>query len=126
MVLSELKELDRKKEVLWSMADLIDPTSESFSKDPGYTIDDVETCSKILDIYIDQLVLLGKHPHNDEILSVVQTVVESLNELNAECGNGLIETMERENLCDYIQEAAIIAGWESESDEDVTEEWREW
>ena len=126
MALKEMKEMDRKKEVLWSMADLVDPASENFSENPGYTINHVESCSQILDTYIDQLILLGKQPSNDQILSPVQTVVERLNELNAECDNGLIETMERENLCDYIEEAAILAGWQSESGEDITEEWREW
>ena len=53
MVLKEMKEMDRKKEVLWSMADLVDPASESFSENPGYTINHVESCSQILDTYID-------------------------------------------------------------------------
>lgn len=32
--------------------------------------------------------------------------------------------MEREELCEYIIEAANIAGLES--DEDITEKWRDW
>jgi hypothetical protein len=35
-----------------------------------------------------------------------------------------IETMEREELCEFITEAARIVGLKSE--EDITEEWREW
>jgi hypothetical protein len=35
-----------------------------------------------------------------------------------------IETLEREELCEYIMEAAGIAGLEF--DGDITEEWREW
>jgi hypothetical protein len=32
--------------------------------------------------------------------------------------------MEREELCEFITEAAFIVGLETE--EDITEEWREW
>ena len=38
--------------------------------------------------------------------------------------DSFIETLEREELCEFIIEAASIAGLESE--DDITEEWREW
>jgi hypothetical protein len=38
--------------------------------------------------------------------------------------DSFIETLEREELCDFIMEKAQNAGLETE--EDITEEWREW
>ena len=49
----------------------------------------------------------------------------ALNALNEDCGGNLIETGEREALCDLIERAAREAGL-PESDEDITEAWREW
>lgn len=56
-------------------------------------------------------------------MQVVKEVVIKLNELNIE-HDYFIETMEREDLYEFIDIAARIAGLESE--EDITEEWREW
>lgn len=56
-------------------------------------------------------------------MHVVKEVVININELNDEHDH-FIETMEREDLYEFIDTAARIAGLESE--EDITEEWREW
>ncbi|ACP16858.1 TPA: hypothetical protein QCS36_002252 [Bacillus anthracis] len=56
-------------------------------------------------------------------MQVVKEVVMKLNELNIEHDH-FIETMEREDLYEFIDTAAQIAGLESE--EDITEKWREW
>ncbi|MBY0597099.1 hypothetical protein [Bacillus bingmayongensis] len=53
----------------------------------------------------------------------VEKVVVSLNELNEQY-DFFIETLEREELYEFIVEVAAIAGLEVE--EDITEEWREW
>ena len=55
-------------------------------------------------------------------MQVVKEVVIKLNELNIEHDH-FIETME-EDLYEFIDTAARIAGLEPE--EDITEEWREW
>ena len=75
-----------------------------------------------LDTYINNLQQLGENPTEVEVTQVVKEVVIKLNELNID-HNHFIETMEREDLYD-INTAARIAGLESE--EDITEEWREW
>lgn len=48
-----------------------------------------------------------------------------LNKLNDDSDGALIETSEREQLCDIIIAAAQQAGLESDED-DITYEWREW
>ena len=55
-------------------------------------------------------------------MQIVEEVVIKINELNIE-HDQFIETMEREDLYEFI-DTAQIAGLESE--EDITEEWREW
>ncbi len=50
-------------------------------------------------------------------------VVIGLNELNEQF-DYFIETLEREELCEFIIKAANAADLETE--EDITEEWREW
>ncbi len=77
----------------------------------------------MLDTYINNLKQLGENPTEVEIMQVVQEVVITINELNIE-HDYFIETMEREDLYDFIDTAAQIAGLVSE--EDITEEWREW
>jgi hypothetical protein len=47
-----------------------------------------------------------------------------LNELNDECDQCLIETDQREEICEFIQKVVAAANVEIEGD--LTEEWREW
>jgi len=91
--------------------------------DDLFTEENIKATNEVLDSYINNLRTLQDHPTDEEILECVEKVVLSLNELN-EKYDYFIETMEREELYDYITEAARIAGFES--DEDITEEWREW
>lgn len=57
------------------------------------------------------------------VLAAVHDLVLRLNELDEE-HDYFIETMEREELYDFIVAAAALVGYET--DDDVTEEWREW
>ncbi|MBQ8447509.1 MAG: hypothetical protein IJX27_01095 [Clostridia bacterium] len=92
--------------------------------DAGYTEDDVEECKEILFDYIDALDEL-EDPTDEDIMAEVENVIVALNELNANTDDMLIETVEREAICEIIQDAAVECGLEEEYD-DVTEEWREW
>jgi hypothetical protein len=61
-------------------------------------------------------------PNGIELL-IKETVVR-LNDLNDRCGGALIETDQREDLCQIILVAARGAGLTTLAD--VTEAWREW
>ena len=87
-----------------------------------FTEENIAETEQVLDIYIDKLILLGSNPSEDEIMSCVEKVVIGLNDLN-EKYDYYIETMEREDLCEFIIKAAQVAGLET--DEDITEEWRD-
>ncbi|HDR4736004.1 TPA: hypothetical protein QCR36_002257 [Bacillus cereus] len=88
-----------------------------------FTEENISATNKVLDTYINNLQQLGENPTEVEVMQAVKEVVIKLNELNIEHDH-FIETMEREDLYDFIDTAAQIAGLESE--EDITEEWREW
>ncbi|MFC7371483.1 hypothetical protein ACFQPF_07330 [Fictibacillus iocasae] len=102
------------------------PTSDWLENDEDgdfFNEENISATNKVLDAYISTLQKLGSGAEEDDILEAVEKVVTQLNELN-EGYDHYIETSEREDLCEFIQTAAELAGLET--DEDVTEEWREW
>jgi hypothetical protein len=75
------------------------------------------------DILIDNfLIALGTATNENTIWKAIEAVVKAFDKLNIE-HDYFIETMEREDLAEYIQKAAEAAGLFY--DGDVTEEWRE-
>ncbi|WP_340016202.1 hypothetical protein [Paenibacillus sp. FSL K6-1318] len=78
-----------------------------------------------LDTYLHQLTALQETKHPEHIMKAVEEVVVRFNEMN-EANDYFIETMEREELADFIDKAARLAGLNIQEDEDITEEWREW
>ena len=99
------------------------------SEDPGYgytcgyRLKDIDRCAKIIDAFHNELSAKPK-PAPDRVSEVVKQVVVKLNMLNAACGGALIETDQREKLCQLINVVARNAG--SKVTEDITEPWREW
>lgn len=91
--------------------------------DDLFTGENIQAVDEVLDAYISGLKELGERPTAEAILKQVEEAVSRLNEWNDEY-DYFIETMEREELAEFIGEGAKIAGLASE--EDITEEWREW
>lgn len=89
----------------------------------GYTQGDIDRCMAIVDTYL-AAVPPGSGLPPAEIREAVERAVLALNALNESCGGPLIETDQREALCQLILVAATRAGLDT--DEDITEEWREW
>ena len=77
-----------------------------------------------LDTYLHQLIALQETQDSERMMKAVEEVVLRFNEMN-EANGYFIETMEREELADFIDKAARLAGLGIQ-DEDITEEWREW
>lgn len=118
--------LSLKEDLLESMVSFMkgeDDDDEGDSGfDAGYTQDDIDRCAAIIDHY---LITLAKTKGDaDAIMEAVKDTVLELNTLNDNCDGSLIETDQRETLCELIITAAQDAGLET--DEDITEEWREW
>lgn len=91
--------------------------------DELFTEESIAESERVLDGFIDGLISLGDTGNEEEIMKLVEKAVTEFNALN-EKYDYYIETLEREDLCDFIMEAASLAGLET--DEDITEEWREW
>lgn len=91
--------------------------------DPGYTESDIGKCAAILDSFLGKLSATNPDGSN-AVMSAVKETVLAFNDLNESCGGGLIETDQREQLCELIIQGAATAG--VGSGEDITEEWRDW
>jgi hypothetical protein len=89
----------------------------------GYTKKDIDRCAAAIDSYLAKL---SSTPRRDQakLLDCVKSIVLRLNKVNAAVDRALIETDQREELCELIVTAARRAGLKAEHD--VTEEWREW
>lgn len=90
--------------------------------DVSYDESHVRRCEAILDAFDAGI---SGASARDEALAHVRTAVLALNALNDECEGELIETDQREMICELINNATARRGFIS-ADEDVTEEWREW
>jgi hypothetical protein len=92
------------------------------SEDTSYTKKDVAKCMQILNQYLESIAVTKT---KDEGMAVVEKTVLELNELNEACEHELIETGQREDICEIIIIAGNLLGY-NDMDDDITEEWREW
>jgi hypothetical protein len=88
----------------------------------SYTSKDVDKCIQLL---VDYLTNISKTTTKVEGMKVVKKTVIALNELNVKCSYELIETDQREIICEIIIKAGHEKGF-NEMAEDITQEWREW
>ena len=110
-----------KSRLLGSMHDYM-ASFESDGEEAPYSAADIERCAAILDAFVGNV---GSAAGNAErIMAAVQDAVLCLNDLS-EASESLIETDQREDLCEFIELAARAGGLNID-DDDITEEWREW
>jgi hypothetical protein len=83
---------------------------------------DIQRCGEILD-RVSAAVAEAKG--RKEALDHVRSAILDLNALNSAAQDALIETDQREMICEFIMKTCAFHGF-SRADEDVTEEWREW
>ena len=92
-----------------------------------YTEESCAPYTTVFDILIEKLEALGEQASEEVKLEAFREAVESLNELNDE--DGLIETGEREDLCDLCYIIAVAAGLDPTKyggGEGPASEWRDW
>lgn len=112
--------LSIKKDLISGMLDYISDTDEEHS----YKKVDVEIVDKLIDTFILCLEKI-ENPTKEIVMGHVKSVVLSLNSLHEISDFSLIETYQRELLCDLIFLAVKNTGIKI-PDEDFTEQWREW
>jgi hypothetical protein len=88
----------------------------------GYTEAHVEECRLLLEEHLDAI---SRAKDATIAKQCARSTVLKLNELNEKAEHELIETDQREQICEYIIRAGALLGFNGEN-EDVTEEWREW
>jgi len=94
-----------------------------------YTKENCDATRRIMDTLLSDLAALGEHANEADKIQKFQVAVESLNALNDKNDGALIETGEREELCDLFNVIAVKAGIDPANygdGEGPASEWREW
>ena len=92
--------------------------------DTIFTERNISATETALSEFLEQLSLATTEGKADKVHAAVKKVVLAFNKLNVKYG--FIDTMEREELVEYIQSAVGQTGFVVEKGLDLTEEWREW
>ncbi len=93
-----------------------------------YTEENCNAAKTIFDNLIDKLIALGENGNETEKIALFEIAVLSLNELENK-NEGLIETGEREDLCELIDQITIACGLNPRNyadGEGLADLWREW
>jgi hypothetical protein len=93
-----------------------------------YTPENCNAAQAVLDQLINQLITLGPDASETDKVRLFKTAIEALNALNEEI-DSLIETGEREDLCELLDQITVAAGLDPKqygSGEGIADEWREW
>lgn len=112
---------ETRADMLGEMAGFMERCAED--GEAPYTQAEIDACAAIVDTCLAALVKLPKPADAAAIMKEVERGVLALNALTERC-DGLIETEQREQLCDIFIMAARDAGLVA--DEDITEQWRDW
>lgn len=93
-----------------------------------YTPENCAAVQHVMDQLLQQLSDLGVDAAEADKLAAMQQAVEALNDLNEQI-DGLIETGEREDLCELLNHICSAVGldWTQYGDgEGPASEWRDW
>ena len=92
-----------------------------------YTDANCNACKQIFDELIEGLIKAGENAPAETKLSIFKEAILKTNVLNQQCGYALIETGEREELCELTDVISVAAGLDPKSyHEGIASEWRDW
>jgi hypothetical protein len=112
----------------WRQNFFPDPDDPDLGGMEQYTQENCDEAKKIFDSLINQLTILGKNADEKIKIELFEKTVLSLNKLNANVV-GLIETGEREDLCELIDKITMASGLNPKDygdGEGIADELREW
>ncbi|WP_206604246.1 hypothetical protein [Aquimarina sediminis] len=89
-----------------------------------FTDESIEIIEKLLIDYIAQIITLTKKRNATTIYNSVKKITKNINRVNHRLN--VIDTLEREELCNFINKIVRKTGLNIDSEIDLTEEWREW
>jgi len=93
-----------------------------------YTEENCNRTQVVFDTLIAKLIALGQNATEKDKVELFKIAVLSLNKLNDEI-EGLIETGEREDLCELIDQITIATGMDPKNyanGDGIADEWRDW
>ena len=93
-----------------------------------YTEENCNAAKQIFDSLISELIKIGENGNEKTKVEYFEKSIKSLNELNNN-NEGLIETGEREDLCELIDQITIASGLNPQDYADgdgIADLWREW
>ncbi|WP_405299696.1 hypothetical protein [Kordia sp.] len=93
-----------------------------------YSEENCNAAKAIFDNLIVKLIELGEHGNEKDKIALFEKAVNSLNSLDNTVGS-LIETGEREDLCELIDQITIASGLDPQNyadGEGLSDLWREW
>jgi hypothetical protein len=111
--------------------ELFYPEDEDDEDDEGmeqYTPENCDKAQAVLDNLINQLVLLGENAEEKDKVKLFENAILQLNDLN-NLIRGLIETGEREDLCELFDKITVACGLNPEDyggGEGIADDYREW
>ncbi len=118
---------DNTKQIL-EYIDKLPTTEWKRRKNDGddlFTEKGIASVETILKDYLITLADLTIQKKAANIYNSVKKVTTALNKISYK-NEGFIETMEREELCEFINAVVRETGLDIDKDIDLTEEWREW
>jgi hypothetical protein len=93
-----------------------------------YTPENCKKAKNIADKLIDKLIKLQNKGTEEQKVALFKEAVLSYNNLNGE-NESIIETEEREDLCELLDKIAVAAGLNPQKygdGEGIATEWRDW
>ena len=94
-----------------------------------YTEENCNRAKSIFDELIGDLIKTGENAPEKEKVALFEKAVLALNDLNDEIDGSLIETGEREELCELIDQITVASGLDPADFGDgagIADEWRDW
>ena len=89
-----------------------------------YTVENCARAAAIFDNLIETLIEMGEEADEDEKIAQFEVAVEALNLLNDQ--TDMIETGEREELCELLNEIGRAASIEVDEEEETVTGARDW
>lgn len=89
-----------------------------------FTNKSIKASEAALNDFLSELNRIHGVPTHEQVLGAIKNVVLKFNKLNKKYDD-YIDTMEREELCEFFDKAIADTGFQL-PEKDLTEEWREW
>ena len=114
-----------KKQIRILKRQVIRVLEDGLSDSDAYSQDDIDCCEDELNSFLEQLRNLPSKEQRDYVLEVVELTLETLEELNTSCDEGLIDSELGDELCEFMAAAVLKTGLVTNIDH-IIENSRKW